>query len=30
MTLDYGIASTRAIADWAQSCISKLESEVTE
>jgi len=30
MTLDYGIASTRAVADWAQSCISKLEREVTK
>jgi len=28
MTLDYGIASTRAIVDWAQNCINKLESEV--
>jgi len=30
MTLDYGIASTRAIAEWAQNCIDKLESVVTE
>ena len=30
MTLDYGITNTRAVAEWAQNCINKLESVATE